>query len=196
MKKILFLALTLVAIGLTSCSNEEKEVKKFVDDYAPQYASSGFELEKDGDAYVATFDGDRRIIIVKNKDGEWECEKAYGLQQFDPDLLGFAQRTGWVERKMDDATIAKRLDNKEFLDIMTKRFVKELQSKVTASMGRRRPGCPLISKACSALSWERSSESRCESRGEASPEPALPRWIRLSSRTGCAPATTRRRFSV
>ena len=135
MKKILFLALTLVAIGLTSCSNEEKEVKKFVDDYAPQYASSGFELEKDGDAYVATFDEDRRIIIVKNKDGEWECEKAYGLQQFDPDLLGFAQRTGWVERKMDDATIAKRLDNKEFLDIMTKRFVKELQSKVTASMG-------------------------------------------------------------
>lgn len=135
MKKILFLALAVMALGLTSCSNEEKEVKKFVDEYAPQLASSGFDLEKDGDAYVATFDHDRRIIIVKNDDGEWECDKAYGLQQFDPDLLAFAQRTGWVEKKMDDASIAKRLENTEFLDIMTKRFIKELQSKVGVTMG-------------------------------------------------------------
>ena len=45
MKKILILALTLVAIGLTSCSNDEKEIKKFVDEFAPQLASSGFDLE-------------------------------------------------------------------------------------------------------------------------------------------------------
>jgi len=135
MKKILFLALALVTIGLTSCSNEEKEVKKFVDNYAPQLASGGYDLEKDGDSYIATFDGDRRIILSKDDDGEWQCEKSYGLQQFDPELLGFAQRTGWVERKMDDASIAKRLENTEFLDIMTKRFVKELEKNITASMG-------------------------------------------------------------
>jgi len=135
MKKILLLALTLVVMGLTSCNNEEKKVKKFVDDYAPQLASSGYELEKDGDGYIATFDGDRRIILEKDDDGEWQCDKSYGLQQFDPDLLGFAQRTGWVERKMDDASIAKRLENTEFLDIMAKRFAKELEQKVTASMG-------------------------------------------------------------
>ena len=135
MKKILILALTLVAIGLTSCSNDEKEIKKFVDGFAPQLASGGFDLEKDGEAYIVNFDKDRRLIVVKNDDGEWECEQSFGVKQFDPELLAFAQRTGWVEKKMDDASIAKRLENTEFLDIMKKRFVNDIMTKVTAKMG-------------------------------------------------------------
>lgn len=135
MKKILILALTLVAIGLTSCSNDEKEIKKFVDEFAPQLASSGFDLEKDGDAYIVNFDKDRRLIVVKNDDGEWECEQSFGVKQFDPDLLAFAQRTGWVEKKMDDASIAKRLERTEFLDVMKERFVKDIKTKVNATMG-------------------------------------------------------------
>ena len=134
MKRNLLLLLTAAALTLTSCSNDEKEVKKLVESYAPSIASAGFDLTKEGDDYVADFGDQRSLLITKDDDGQWQVEKSWGLQQFDAELLSFAQRTGWVERKMDDATIAKRLENTEFLDIMTKRFVADVKKNVTAAM--------------------------------------------------------------
>lgn len=148
----------LAALLLTSCDKEEKKVRDFAldfaskvqmndvrdirrlypsaelcDSFALDYVADSMKLEKEQDGYVVRFTDDRSMFVTLDEKGRISVDASYGVFAFDPDLIGFALRTGWIDQYMDDATIAVCLKDHEFLDFMTDRFIRELKQKVSAS---------------------------------------------------------------
>ena len=158
-KKILSAGIVaMVALVLASCNKEEKKVMDFAldfaskvqtndvrdirrmyaaaelcDSFALDYQADSIRLEKEQDGYIVRFTDDRSMLVTLDDKGHMAVEASYGVFAFDPDLIGFALRTGWIDPYMDDATIAVCLKDHEFLDFITDRFTRELKQKVTAS---------------------------------------------------------------
>ena len=150
--------LAFTALMLASCNKEEQKVRDFAlgfaekvqlndvrdlrriypaaelcDSFALDFIADSMKLEKEQDGYVVRFTDDRSMFVTLDEKGHMTVDASYGVFAFDPDLIGFAQRTGWIDQYMDDATIAVCLKDHEFLDFMTERFVRELKQKVSAS---------------------------------------------------------------
>lgn len=148
----------LTAFLLTACNKEEKKVRDFAldfaskaqlndvrdirrmypaaeicDSFALDYLADSVKLEKEQDGYIVRFNDDRSVLVRLDEEGHMSVDASYGVFAFDPDLIGFALRTGWIDQYMDDATIAVCLKDHEFLDSITDSFIHELKQKVRAS---------------------------------------------------------------
>lgn len=161
MKKSILLLSALTALLLVSCNNEEKKVREFSANFADKvldndvrqlrlmipgaercdtfslenYSPENITVEKQDDGYNVTLSDNRSMIVKKEPNGKLNIEATFGIMSFDPDLLDFAVRTGWIDPYMDDATIAELLEDYEFKEFMIDRITKELRSKVTVTGG-------------------------------------------------------------
>lgn len=150
MKKLMLGAICLSAMMLCGCGEKNDEVRDFAIRFAEKvranqmdsvlllypdakgieamsisYIPDSVAISEDGAGeYTVNYASGVKMKMKKNADGTMTVSETYGMASFPTEELKFAQQTGLLEDGINDAELARRMADADFIPWLRDRFIK------------------------------------------------------------------------
>lgn len=150
MKKLMLGAICLSAMMLCGCNEKKDEVRDFAIHFAEKvkanqmdsvailypdakgieamsigYIPDSIAISEDGAGeYTVSYASGVKMKMKKNAGGTMTVNETYGMASFPTEELKFAQQTGMLDGDINDAELARRMADANFIPWLRDRFIK------------------------------------------------------------------------
>ncbi|MBR4919696.1 MAG: hypothetical protein IKZ62_00025 [Prevotella sp.] len=151
----IFLGLFVFALFVSSCDRDKSKVIEFAEQFSSAlankdtaaiikmypdaikadsvcftYVPDSISIEKKDNTMKVKFGNNREVVMKESDDKKLSIISSKGIIYYDPMLINFAKKVGWIEDGFTDNLLLDRFSDTLFLDYLKFKTVEQLRSNV------------------------------------------------------------------